>query len=53
MNKHNRAGWVLVLVSLTFVLLPASLAAQARQPNILVIWGDDIGRDISVPTASA
>ena len=45
MNKHNRAGWLLALVSLTLVLLPASLAAQARQPNILVIWGDDIGRD--------
>src|SRR5262245_49592802 len=45
MNKHNRRGCYLALFWLTLVLLPVGLAGQVRQPNILVIWGDDIGRD--------
>ena len=33
-----------VLLSAGLAGLPASAIAQAKKPNILVIWGDDIGQ---------
>ena len=36
-----RLGSLLALVALPFLAAPAG--AQQKKPNILVIWGDDIG----------
>ena len=40
---RSGAATLAVCASLTFALFPMGAAAQ--KPNILVIWGDDIGRD--------
>jgi arylsulfatase A-like enzyme len=49
---RNRSGsrlWFTVLMAVFFMSLPASLLAQSKKPNILVIFGDDIGQtNISV-----
>jgi arylsulfatase len=42
MKKYRVIPW-LVSLGLLIAALPAT--AQQKQPNILVIWGDDIGRD--------
>ncbi len=36
------AGWAALALGLIFFVVPAQ-AQQAKKPNILVIWGDDIG----------
>jgi arylsulfatase A-like enzyme len=44
---RNRSGsrlWLTVLVAVSLMSLPASLLAQSNKPNILVIFGDDIGQ---------
>ena len=41
--KKYRVVPRLVSLGLLIAALPAT--AQQKQPNILVIWGDDIGRD--------
>ena len=33
----------LVLLLLVAIVVPRAAFAQAKKPNILVIWGDDIG----------
>jgi len=33
----------IAVVALTLAVSSASLFAQAKKPNILIIWGDDIG----------
>ncbi|MCL4792268.1 MAG: arylsulfatase [Gammaproteobacteria bacterium] len=47
MNKHHLRRASLPLLIVTFLLMPvySALAAEGatKQPNILVIWGDDIG----------
>ena len=35
--------WTLALAAAVQMLAPAPAAAQQKKPNILVIWGDDIG----------
>ncbi|MEO0436297.1 MAG: arylsulfatase [Pseudomonadota bacterium] len=45
-RRLPRFRGLLALVSqffLTFLLVTAALAQEAKRPNILVIWGDDIG----------
>jgi len=43
---------VMVCVAAT-VAFSVEAQAQTKKPNILVIWGDDVGITISVPTATA
>ena len=45
MTNHpvSRLWWVVVL-AVFLGALPASLSAQTKKPNILVIFGDDIGQ---------
>src|SRR6516165_7029029 len=39
---------LLALATLVFAALPSTLCAQTKKPNIVIIWGDDIGQsDIS------
>ena len=39
--KHFTA---LLLACLTALALPAAAQTAAKKPNILVIWGDDVGQ---------
>lgn len=40
----SKAGWAqAALVALLVLAMAPSAQAQARKPNILIIWGDDIG----------
>jgi hypothetical protein len=34
---------ILILLLVSVLALPSVVQAQAKKPNILVIWGDDIG----------
>jgi hypothetical protein len=34
---------ILILLLVSILALPSVVQAQAKKPNILVIWGDDIG----------
>ena len=49
--SRRRGFQILVLalaVTLVFAVLPSNLCAQTKKPNIVIIWGDDIGlSDIS------
>ena len=40
--KSTRALAILIFVGLVFAA-PNPVLAQGKKPNILVIWGDDIG----------
>ena len=42
-QRRGRAPAFVLLVLTAVVLCGASAHAQERKPNILVIWGDDIG----------
>ena len=42
MRKHGLI-WVVALAAAVQMLAAAPAAAQAKKPNILIIWGDDIG----------
>jgi arylsulfatase len=47
----KRLVTLLAVVTITFCGVPTPAAAQTAKPNILVIWGDDIGQsDISAYT---
>ena len=49
-NRHKTERWMAVAaILLGFAVFPADLFAQAKnQPNIVIIWGDDIGQsDVS------
>jgi arylsulfatase len=47
MRKHGIV-WVLVLAAAAQILAAGPAQAQPRKPNIVIIWGDDIGQsDIS------
>jgi Sulfatase len=35
---------LLVLLSAMFLAVPGDVIAQAAKPNIVIIWGDDIGQ---------
>jgi arylsulfatase A-like enzyme len=43
--RQRTSTWLLILLAIAALAmaLPASLEAQTKKPNILVIWGDDIG----------
>ena len=41
--KTKRTLIPLVLLLLVAIVVPRAAFAQAKKPNILVIWGDDIG----------
>jgi arylsulfatase len=42
--KPTQPFWrALLVTALTFAFGAGAALAQARKPNILVIWGDDIG----------
>jgi len=43
MRKHALI-WVMALAAAVQMLATAPAAAQQKKPNILVIWGDDIGQ---------
>ena len=53
--KNARITFTKVVLSLLAAALwaPAIVHAASNKPNILVIWGDDIGRTTSAPTTSA
>ena len=40
----RRYSWSLVLSMILISVVTISANAQDKKPNILVIWGDDIGR---------
>lgn len=44
--KLNRANIVLLVVSVLFILssFGVTTAAEPVKPNIVIIWGDDIGQ---------
>src|SRR5262245_48254537 len=42
-NRWTRCVGMAALASSCLLLVAADAAAQARKPNILIIWGDDIG----------
>jgi arylsulfatase A-like enzyme len=41
-SKQPQSRWR--LTALALLVLPSMAAAQEKKPNILVIWGDDIGQ---------
>ena len=41
----------IIIVGLTFIAGPTF--AANKKPNILIIWGDDIGSSTSAPTTRA
>src|SRR6478735_9752 len=45
-NQPNLVNYVLALLTATAALVGAGgpLQAQGKKPNILIIWGDDIGQ---------
>jgi arylsulfatase A-like enzyme len=43
-NRRGYRLWLTVLVAVPLMSLPVSLLAQSNKPNILVIFGDDIGQ---------
>ena len=45
-NQPNLVNYVLALLTATAALVGAggALQAQDKRPNILIIWGDDIGQ---------
>jgi arylsulfatase A-like enzyme len=43
-NRRGSRLWLTALVAASFTSLPVSLLAQSNKPNILVIFGDDIGQ---------
>jgi hypothetical protein len=45
-NQPNLVNYVLALLTATAALVGAGgpLQAQDKKPNILIIWGDDIGQ---------
>jgi len=43
MKKRNSLKWIFVVAILSLSLSQVVLAKDADRPNILVIWGDDIG----------
>ena len=43
-GKQARAGIVLAAIALVAWLAPAEAQQPAKKPNILIIWGDDIGQ---------
>lgn len=43
MMRRERVGWILGLVVITSWMLSLNAEAQTKKPNIVVIWGDDIG----------
>jgi len=44
---------VAVVLAVTMVATPAQAQQAAKKPNILIIWGDDIGGSTSAPTTRA
>ena len=55
MNKMRKAllGSFAVIAAATTISAPAA-AQQHQKPNILIIWGDDIGiSSMSAPTTGA
>ena len=44
---------VAALAALAFALTAFTAGAQQKKPNILIIWGDDIGWFNSAPTTWA
>ena len=44
MTLANRASTTVAVLLLGFGLFAGAAYAQAKKPNILVIWGDDIGQ---------
>jgi hypothetical protein len=53
LKGHGVSIWTAAM-GLSAVLLPALASAQpaARKPNILVLFGDDIGSGTSAPTTA-
>ena len=47
MRNHLPSNILLLIASLVAyaALVPAAQAQTAKKPNILVIWGDDIGTE--------
>ncbi len=43
-KMYKRLLVVTILVVLALASTPTTGSAQANKPNILIIWGDDIGR---------
>jgi arylsulfatase A-like enzyme len=43
MRRHTLI-WLVALAAAVQLLVPAPAAAQPKKPNIVVIWGDDIGQ---------
>ena len=43
-NGRGSRLWLTALLAVSFTSLPVSLLAQSNKPNILVIFGDDIGQ---------
>ena len=39
-----KAKSTLILLLVSILALPSVALAQAKKPNILIIWGDDIGQ---------
>ena len=53
MNSGKSSGFVRVLAAAAFALAGAGSAFAQGKPNILIIWGDDIGQcNVSATTAA-
>ena len=44
MKQSNCPRRVLLAVTLTLVVCTEVAFAQAKKPNIVIIWGDDVGQ---------
>jgi arylsulfatase len=41
--RTDRRAWLGLCLAIVGLTVPASVSAQSKKPNILILWGDDVG----------